>query len=62
MNNVHVFLVHKKTTSIVKRIVFVSDKLSYIILRGRWGGIIFLNIHALTGDKTDDVKYSFYEE
>jgi hypothetical protein len=36
--------------------------MSYIILRGRWCHIIVLNVHALTEDKTDDVKGSFYEE
>jgi hypothetical protein len=35
--------------------------MSYIILRGRWCHIIVLNVHAPTGDKTDDVKDSFYE-
>jgi hypothetical protein len=41
---------------------FVSDRMSYIILRGRWCHIIVLNIHAPTEDKTDDVKDSFFEE
>jgi hypothetical protein len=36
--------------------------MSYIIPRGRWCHIIFLNVHAPTDDKTDDVKDSFYEE
>jgi exonuclease III len=36
--------------------------MSYIILRGCWCRIIVLNVHALTEDKTDDVKDSFYEE
>jgi hypothetical protein len=36
--------------------------MSYIILRGRRCGIIFLNVHALTEDKMDDVKDRFYEE
>jgi hypothetical protein len=34
----------------------------YIIGRGRWCGIIVLNVHASTGDKLDDMKDSFYEE
>jgi hypothetical protein len=46
----------------VKRVEFVSDRMSYIILRGRWFHIIVLNVHAPTEDKTDDVKDSFYEE
>jgi hypothetical protein len=36
--------------------------MSYIIPRCRWCRIIFLNVHAPTGEKTDDVKDSFYEE
>jgi hypothetical protein len=41
---------------------FVSDRMSYIILRGRWCHIIVLKVHAPTEDKTDDVKDGFYEE
>jgi hypothetical protein len=48
--------------STVKRVEFVSDRKSYIILRGRWCHIIVLNVHASTEDKTDNVKDSFYEE
>jgi hypothetical protein len=55
------FFVHKRIISAFKRTEFVSDKISYIILRGRWYDIV-LNFHAPTEDKTDDVKDSFYEE
>jgi exonuclease III len=54
--------VHKRIISAVKRVEFVSDRMSYIILRGRWCHIIVLNVHAPTEDKTDDVKDSFYGE
>jgi hypothetical protein len=54
--------VHKRITSAVKRVEFVNDRMSYIILRGRWFHIIVLNVHAPTEDKTDDVKDGFYEE
>jgi phage pi2 protein 07 len=54
--------VHKRIVSAVKRVEFVSDRMSYIILRGRWCHIILLNVHAPTEDKTVDVKDSFYEE
>jgi hypothetical protein len=54
--------VHKRIISAVKRVEFVSDRMSYIILGGRWCHIIVLNVHAPTEDKTDDVKDSFYEE
>jgi exonuclease III len=40
------FFVHKKIISAVKRVEFVSDRMSYIILRGRWFDIIVLNVHA----------------
>jgi hypothetical protein len=56
------FFVHKRIISAVKRVEFVSDRMSYIILRGRWFHIIVLNVHAPTEDKIDDVKDSFYEE
>jgi hypothetical protein len=56
------FFVHKRIISAVKRVEFVSDRMSYIILRGRWCHIIVMNVYAPTEDKTDDVKESFYEE
>jgi hypothetical protein len=52
--------VHKRIISAVKRIEFVSDRMSYIILRVRWCDIV-LNIHAPTEDKIDDLKDRFYE-
>ena len=30
------FFVHRRIVSAVKRVGFVSDRLSYIVLRGRW--------------------------
>lgn len=30
----------------VKKIMFVSDRLSYIVLTGRWGNVVVLNTHA----------------
>jgi exonuclease III len=56
------FFVHKRIISAAKRVEFVSDRMSYIILRGRWCHTIVLNVHAPTEDKTDDVKDNFYEE
>jgi hypothetical protein len=51
--------VHKRINTAVKRVEFVSDRMLYRILRGRWCHIIVLNVHAPTEDKTDDVKDSF---
>jgi hypothetical protein len=56
------FFVHKRIMLAVKWLEFVSDRMSYIILRGRWYNIIVLNVHAPTEDKTDDIKDRFYEE
>ena len=33
-----------------------------IVLRGCWGNIIVLNVHAPSKEKIDDSKDSFYEE
>jgi hypothetical protein len=36
--------------------VFVSDRMSYIQLRGRWCNVTVLNVHAPTEEKSDDSK------
>jgi hypothetical protein len=54
--------VHERIISADKRVEIVSDRISHIILRGRWCHIIVLNVPSPTEDKTDDVKDSFYEE
>ncbi|PNF19155.1 hypothetical protein B7P43_G09800 [Cryptotermes secundus] len=41
---------------------FVSDRISYIILKGRWCHIIVMNVRAPTEDKIDDIKDIFCEE
>ena len=56
------FFVHSRMVSAVKRVEFVSDRMSYIVLRGRWFNVIVLNVHAPSGEKSDDSKDSFYEE
>jgi hypothetical protein len=48
--------------SAVKRIEFVSDSMSYIILKGHLCDIIVLNVHAPTEDEIDDMKDRYYEE
>jgi hypothetical protein len=45
------FFVHKRNISLVKRVEFVSDRMSYIILRGLWCHIIVLNVYDPTRDK-----------
>jgi hypothetical protein len=48
------FFVHKRIISAVKRVEFVSDRMSYIILRGHWCHIIVPNIHDPTEEKIDE--------
>ena len=47
---------------VVKRVEFVSDRMSYIVLRGSWCNIIVLNVHAPNEEKSDGSKDSFYGE
>jgi len=56
------FFVHHRIVSPVKRVEFVSDRLSYIVLRGCWCNIIVLNVLAPSEEKSDDSKDSFYEK
>jgi len=48
------FFVHHRTVSAVKRLEFVSNGVSYTVLRGRWCNIIVLNVHAPSEEKGDD--------
>ena len=57
-----VSFVHRRIVSAVKRVEFVSDKLSYIVLRVRWCNIIVVNVHVPSEEKSDELKDSFYEE
>jgi hypothetical protein len=56
------FFVNHRIISAVKRVEFVSDRMSYIVLRGCWCNIIVLNVHAPSEEKSDYSKDSFYEE
>ena len=58
------FFVHQRirVASAVKRVEFVSDRVSHIGMRGRWGNIIVLNMHAPSEEKSDESKDSLYEE
>jgi hypothetical protein len=56
------FFIRKRNVLAVKKVQFVSVRMSYIILRGRWCEIIALNIHPSTEYKIDGMKGSFYEE
>jgi len=38
--------VNHRNVSAIKRVEFVSDRLSYIVLVGRWCNTVVLNVHA----------------
>jgi hypothetical protein len=56
------FFVHKRIISEVKWVEFLSDRMSYIILRSCSRHIIVLNVHAPREDITDDMKDRFHKE
>jgi len=45
------FFVHHRIVSAVQRVEFVSDRMSYTVLRGCWCNIIVLNVHAPCEEK-----------
>jgi len=53
---------HHRIMSAVKIVDFGSYRVSYIVLRGRWCSIIFINVHTPSEKKSDDSKDSFYED
>jgi hypothetical protein len=56
------FFGHHTKVLAVKRVEFVSDKMSYMVLRGRWYNIIVLNVHAPIEEKSEDSKCSYEEQ
>jgi hypothetical protein len=56
------FFVNHRTVSAVKRVEFVSNRMPYIVVRGRWCSIILLNVQAPSEEKSDDSKDSSYKE
>ena len=56
------FFVHHRIVSAVKRVEFVNDRLSYIVLRGCLHNIIVVDVHAPSEEKSEKSKDSFCEE
>jgi len=54
--------VHHRIVSAVKRVEFISDRMSYIVLRGRWCDDFVLNVHASSEEESDDSKGIIYME
>jgi hypothetical protein len=47
------FFVQHTIIPAVKRVKFVSDRMSYIGLRGRWCNVVVFNVHAPSEKKSD---------
>ena len=56
------YFVHHRIVSEVKTVEFLSDMMSYIVLKGCWCNIIVLNVHAPSEEKSDDSKDSSCEK
>jgi len=52
--------VHHRIISSFMRAELVSDRMSDVVLRGRWCNIIVFKVHASREEKSDDSKESFY--
>jgi len=53
------FFVHHRAVSAVKRVEFISSRMSYIVLRGQWCNIIVLHVLAPSEEQSDDSKDKF---
>jgi hypothetical protein len=54
--------VHHRIVSAAKSVDFVSDTMSYIVLRGCWCIIIVLNVPLPSEEKSDDSNDSFFDD
>jgi hypothetical protein len=52
-------LEHHRIVSAGKRVEYVSDRMSYMGLRGRWYNKFVLNVHAPNEEKSDVSKDTF---
>ena len=50
------FFVHHRIVSAVERAEFVSDRVSHVVVRGRWCNIIVMKVQARSEEKSDDWK------
>jgi hypothetical protein len=53
------FFVHRSIMSVTKTVGFISDRMSNIVLRGRWCNIIVLNVQSQSEEKIDVQKIVF---
>jgi hypothetical protein len=56
MNWRQIFFVRHRIVSAVKSLEFVSDRISYVVLRAHWCNVIVWNVQPPSGEKRDDSK------
>ena len=56
------FFLNHRRVSAVQRAEFVSDRMSYTVLRGRWCIIIVLNVQTTSEENSDDSIDGYFEE
>jgi len=54
--------IHKGIILRVKRVKFISDRMSYITPRGRWSDVSVLDVHEPSEDKHVAMSDSLHEE
>ena len=54
------FFVQHRTLSADKRAEFGSDRVLYVVLRGRWCNIIVLKVYAVSEENSSVSKDRFY--
>jgi hypothetical protein len=55
-------ILHHRIVPAVKRVEFISDRMLYMFLKGRWCGIVVLNVHEPSEEKSNDSEGSFCED
>ncbi|KAI5717474.1 hypothetical protein M8J77_006391 [Diaphorina citri] len=55
------FLIRDKYCGNIKKNAFISDRLSYIRMRGSFNDLVIFNVHAPTEDSEDETKDTFYD-
>jgi len=53
--------VQRRILSAVEIVQFVSDRVSYIVLRKHWFNVFVLNVYAPSEEKSDDANDSSYK-
>jgi len=55
------FLVNERIINSVKDFKFVNDRMSYIIIKGKWYNYVIINVHCPTEDKDEETEDLYYE-